>query len=213
MIVGAQLRLGLSFTQAAHATLIGNGLSFGLNVLDARTLQINLAHPSAYFLEALDYPTSFPVEQSLIEKYPNGTWVDHLDAGGCSGPFMVKPGGYVRGSELKLVRNPYWERAWGKQLTLTEVDRPFLSSQDDEYSAYHSSGQFDYTDVPAEDYTFAVGQSDFHQVPSLTTDYFGLNFKQPPFDNVNVRQAFDLSLNKQCSWTASSMEAPFPPTI
>ena len=103
----------------------------------------------------------------------------------------------MRGQELKLEPNPYWEAAWGKHLTLSEVDRPFLKSQDDEYSAYHSSGQFDYTDVPAEDYTFAVGQSDFHQVPSLTTDYFGLNFKQPPFDNLDVRQAFDLALNKQ----------------
>jgi oligopeptide transport system substrate-binding protein len=108
---------------------------------------------------------------------------------------MVKS--YVKGKELDLVRNPYWERAWGKQLTLTQVNRPFVASEDTEYSDYHSSGDYDYTDVPAEDYTFAVGQSDFHQVPSLTTDYFGLNWHQPPFDNLQVRQAFDLALNKQ----------------
>ena len=196
-IMGAQAKQGLSLSAAQHDTLIGKGPSFGLNVIDDRTLQINLTQPSAYFLEALDYPTSLPVDPVLVQKYPGGLWINHLDQGGCSGPFMVKPGGYTNGVELKLEPNPYWERAWGKQLTLKEVDRPFVTSQDTEYSQYHTTGQFDYTDVPSEDYTFAVGQSDFHQVPSLTTDYFGLNWKLPPFDNLQVRQAFDLALNKQ----------------
>ena len=64
----AQQKLGMSLTQAAHATLIGKGPNFGLNVLDGRTLQINLTHASAYFLEALDYPTSFPVDPLLIDE-------------------------------------------------------------------------------------------------------------------------------------------------
>ena len=46
-------------------------------------------------------------------------------------------------------------------------------------------------------YVSAVGQSDFHVVPSLSTDYFGLNFKVPPFTDLRIRQAFDLALNKQ----------------
>ena len=96
-----------------------------------------------------------------------------------------------------MVPNPYWERAWGKHLTLTEVDRPFLKSQDDEYKSYSANGSYDYTDVPGDDYVFALGQSDYHQVDSLTTDYVGLNFRVPPFDNQDVRQAFDLALNKQ----------------
>ncbi len=202
LIKGADVKsgfTGLTTAQdvawSASHSLIGTGPNAGLEVVDAQTLIIRIVHPAAYFLEALDYPTSYPVEQSLIEKHPGGTWVNYLMDGGCSGPFMVKS--YTPGKELQFVRNPYWERAWGKQLTLTEVDRPFLGGEDTEYTNYHTLGLYDYTDVPSDEYTFAVGQSDFHQVASLTTDYIGLNFKAPPFDNVDVRQAFDLALNKQ----------------
>src|SRR5262249_32687369 len=33
--------------------------------------------------------------------------------------------------------------------------------------------------------------------PLLAIEYFGLNFQQPPFDSLEVRQAFALALNKQ----------------
>jgi oligopeptide transport system substrate-binding protein len=193
MIQGVQDKLKLTPAQAANFSLIGPGK--GLEVVDPRTLIIRITQPAAYFLEALDYPTSFPVEKSLIQKHPGGTWVDYLKQGGCSGPFMVQS--YARGKELQLVPNPYWETAWHKHITIKEVDRPFLSSQDTEYANYHAHSSYDYTDVPGTVYTFAVGQSDFHQVASLTTDYIGLNFKVAPFDNLQVRQAFDLALNKQ----------------
>jgi oligopeptide transport system substrate-binding protein len=193
MIQGVLDKLKLTPAQAANFSLIGKGN--GLEVVDPRTLIIRITQPAAYFLEALDYPSSYPVEKSLVDKYPGGTWVDHLNQGGCSGPFMVKS--YARGKELQLMPNPYWEHARNKTLTLNEVDRPFLSSQDTEYKNYHAQGLYDYTDVPADQYTFAVGQFDFHQVDSLTTNYIGLNFKVPPFDNEQVRQAFDLALNKQ----------------
>jgi peptide/nickel transport system substrate-binding protein/oligopeptide transport system substrate-binding protein len=136
-----------------------------------------------------------PLEQSLVDKYPGGNWIYHLNEGGCSGPFMVKS--YKQGVELDMVPNPRWEQAWGKHLTITEVDRPFIASQDSEYHTYDTSSTYDFTDVPPDEYTFAVGQSDFHQIASLLIDYFGVNFHQPPFDNLDVRQAFDLALNKQ----------------
>src|SRR5262249_3466772 len=117
----------------------------------------------AYFLEALTYPTAYVVERKLVEDKSNvgGFWVDHLDKGGCSGPFMVKS--YGGGKELALVPNPYWEAAWGKNLQLSEVDRPLVSDQGDEYTRYQS-GQFDYTVVPLTSFQFAVGQDDFHEV-------------------------------------------------
>lgn len=192
MILGADAKgnAALTGTQSNDLNLIGPGK--GLEVVDSHTLIIRLAHPAAYFLEALDDPVSYPVEQSLVDRYPGGLWVDHLNESGCSGPFKVKA--YIPGKELEMVPNPFW---WGKHLTLTEVDRPFLASKDVEYSNYDKLGDYSYTDVPADESVFAVGQSDYHEVDSLTTDYFGLNFKVPPFTDVRIRQAFDLALNKQ----------------
>lgn len=190
-IIGAAER-----SAGTQATIVaqGDNAKFGLNVIDQYTLRIRLTKPVAYFLEALTYPSSYPVEKSLVQKYPGGTWVDHLDEGGCSGPFMVKS--YDNGKQLRMVPNPYWGAAFGKQLTLQEVDRPYYNSIDAVYKVYRQ-GQLDFTPVPPDQYTFARGEDDFNEVPTLATQYFGLNFNLPPFDNQSIRVAFDLALNKQ----------------
>src|SRR5262249_10160312 len=61
-ILGASARVN-----GTLATLIGQGDSKkGLNVLDPLTLQIRLDAPIAYFIQALTYPTAFPVERKLL---------------------------------------------------------------------------------------------------------------------------------------------------
>jgi oligopeptide transport system substrate-binding protein len=196
----------LAGAAAFNPSACGNGGSstvktlIGSSILapDDQTLELKLAQPAAYFLEALTYPSSYPVEQSLVQKYPNGSWTLHLDTGGCSGPFKVESYSVTVGKykAVSYVPNPFWESAHNQQLTIQRVVRPFVLVQDDEYNAYRS-GSFDYTDVPGQDYAYARGQVDFHEVASLSLQYFGLNFRLPPFDNQAVRQAFDLALNKQ----------------
>ncbi|HEY7355766.1 MAG TPA: ABC transporter substrate-binding protein, partial [Ktedonobacterales bacterium] len=105
------------------STLIGTGLI----VQDAQTLVIKLdpnQPPAAYFLEALTYPTSYPVESQLIKKYGSNfathkDWTAHLDEGGDTGPFILKS---HDDKQITLVPNPYW---FGPKITLKEIDRPF----------------------------------------------------------------------------------------
>ena len=180
------------------SSMIGQGddPTKGLDVIDEQTLRIRLASPVGFFLETLTYPTAMPVERKLVEDPANagGTWVNHLDQGGCSGPWMVKS--YGKNTGLIMVPNPYWQEAWGKKLTLTEVDRPIVETADVSYHNYQQ-GQYDLTPVPTNQYSFARSQDDFNEVPTLTTRYFGLNWDRPPFDNLLVRRAFALALNKQ----------------
>jgi peptide/nickel transport system substrate-binding protein/oligopeptide transport system substrate-binding protein len=185
----------LGADQRATGTL-KSVIGTGVKVLDSLTLQIRIDKPVQFFLEALTYPTSDPVEKKLVENpsYAGGLWVEHLDQGGCSGPFQVQS--YGDGKQLTLVPNTYWESAWGKHIELSQVIRPAVGSDDAEYQNYVHS-QYDYTDVPPDQYTFARAQSDFNEVAGLETDFFGLNFRAAPFDDQNIRKAFDLALNKQ----------------
>jgi ABC-type oligopeptide transport system substrate-binding subunit len=94
-------------------------------VLDPLTLQIRLDSPIAYFLETLTYPFSYPVEKKLIDRYPGGLWVRHLDEGGTNGPFKVAQyDATAKPQRIILEPNPYWEQTWGKKLTLQKVIRP-----------------------------------------------------------------------------------------
>src|SRR5690242_16353041 len=140
----------------------GNNPRTSVNVLDPLTLQIRLDSPIAYFLETLTYPFSYPVEKKLIDRYPGGLWVRHLDEGGTNGPFKVAQyDATAKPQRIILEPNPYWEQTWGKKLTLQKVIRPLYASVDDEYAAYRT-GKYDYTDVPVQSYFTARGQSDFY---------------------------------------------------
>ncbi len=190
-IVGADKRV-----TGDSPSIIGTGIQ----VLDAQTLVIKLDRPVAYFLEALTYPTSFPVEKKLVDKYPltidshknRADWTYHLNEGGCSGPFMIKS--YAQdGKTITLVPNPYW---YGPKPVLKEIVRPFIQDTTDAYQGY-KQGKYDYSDVPAQEYQAARDQEDFHEVGLLQTNYVGINQTAKPFDDLRVRQAFALALNKQ----------------
>ena len=53
---------------------------------------------------------------------------------------MVKS--YGNNGGLVMVPNPYWQQAWNKTLTLTEVDRPIAQTSDVSYHNYQQ-GQYD----------------------------------------------------------------------
>ncbi len=170
----------------------------GLIVQDAQTLVIKLdpnQPPAAYFLEALTYPTSFPVERKLIEKYGtdvahHNDWTAHLDEGGDTGPFILKS---HDNTKITLVPNPYW---FGPKITLKEIDRPFVADPLDAYSGYRQ-GKYDYSEVPSQEYQAARDQQDFHEVGLLTTYYVGMNQDFAPLNNLSLRQALALAVNKQ----------------
>jgi oligopeptide transport system substrate-binding protein len=167
----------------------------GLIVQDAQTLVIKLDQPVAYFLEALTYPTSFPVEKALVDKYGNdyaahNDWTTHLDEGGDSGPFILKS---HDAGKLILTPNPYW---FGPKITLKEIVRPYVANPTDAYSGYRQ-GKYDYSEVPAQEYQAARDQEDFHEVGTLTTSYIGINQADETLSDLGLRQALALAINKQ----------------
>jgi peptide/nickel transport system substrate-binding protein/oligopeptide transport system substrate-binding protein len=198
-IVGANARAA-----GTISTMIGHGdAKKGLDVVDPLTLQIRLDAPIAYFIQTLTYPASFPVEKKLIDRYPNGEWVQHLDEGGSNGPWKIASYQTEAGKQqgVTMEPNPYWTRPGVKPLTLKKLIRPFYDSEETEYTDYRA-GKLDFTDVPPNTYFNARSQADFYEVAALQTNYFGLNLGLEPFtqsdpNSLLIRRALDLALNKQ----------------
>ncbi len=161
---------------------------------DAKTLTITLSAPVAYFLEALAYPSSYAVEQSVVGTNPvNTAWTNTLVTGatgqGGSGPYYVSSWDH-KGS-LVLKANPYFRQ----QPYLRTINFTIYSDAQKAYAAYQSSKD-DIGYPPAAQLAQAMKQRDFHQQGTLWTNYLGLNWKAAPFDDVRARQAFALALNK-----------------
>src|SRR5579883_2163022 len=171
------------------SSLIGDSLK----VVDDNTLQIIITQKSAYFLQSLTYPTSWVVEKSLVEKW-GAKWTEHLaDAGaGSSGPFVIQ--NYNHSVGITYVPNPNY---YGKQPQLKKVQILFYQQIDSMYKAYQA-GQLDNSYIPNADVPAAEknNAAEFKKVPSLTIWYLGMNYLNKPFDNIDIRQAFSLAINR-----------------
>ncbi len=100
---------------------------------------------------------------------------------------------YVHQQELDIVSNPNY---YGPQPQLKEVVFPFYKQQDAAYSAYLVN-QLDDTPIPPANLDQAKSRPDYAHYPTLAINYYTMNYKQKPFDNIHIRQAFALAINKQ----------------
>lgn len=164
----------------------------GVIVKDPNTVVIKLNTATAYFLGALTYPTSFIVEKSVIAKY-GSHWTDHLNENGGqggAGPFKVKE--YSHSTGIKFVPN---DNYYGAKPQLKEVDYLPYKDRQTSYNAYLAD-QVDISDIPLPQFRQAKSRADFKQNNALTIFYVGMNYKVKPLNNINIRQAMSLALDR-----------------
>lgn len=175
-------------TAGTVPTLIGDSLI----AQDDSTVVMKISSPAAYFLSMLTYPTSYVVEKSLITKYGTN-WTDHLSEGGGDGPFKVQSWNHTKG--IVMVPNPNY---YGTKPQIQKFEFTISGDTETTYKAYQA-GQFDYTGpsgVPTANVEAARKLPEFHEFPILTTSFLQMNFLTKPFDNIKIRQAFALAINK-----------------
>ncbi len=174
------------------STLIGDGIK----VPDADTIQLLTTQKTAYFLQALTYSTAFVVEKSVIDKWGLTKWTDHLnDNGGQGGDGPFKVQNYSHSTGITFVPNPSY---YGPQPQLQKVDFAFYKTPQSAFEAYQA-GQVDFVKaVPPEQLQLAraLSNNQYSQSSVLTTDYIAMNYLYKPFDNIHIRQAFELAINK-----------------
>ncbi len=159
---------------------------------DAQTVILITNKKAAYFLQTLTYQTSYVIEKSMIDKYGNN-FAPHLSEGiGGDGPFKVQK--YVQGKEVDFIPNPNF---FGAQPQVKKVVIPIYSQNNTTYKAYQA-GQVDEAPVSAAQSPQAksLPGGQFHEVPQLETQFYTMNYLVKPFDNIKIRQAFALALNK-----------------
>jgi oligopeptide transport system substrate-binding protein len=171
-------------------TIIGNGIL----TPDPQTVIIRITQRAPYFLDALTYPCSYVLEKSLIQKYGNISFTDHLNEGsGGDGPFKVFK--YIHGRDIELVPNPYY---YGPKPQLQKVVIPFYAQSDTTYRAYQDNQVDQSIYIPSEQLAGAkaLPYGQFHAPPQLWISYYAMNYLVKPFDNIKIRQAFALAINK-----------------
>src|SRR2546421_2066069 len=168
-------------------TIIGDSLM----TPDPNTVVIVTNKKASYFLDALTYSCSYVVEKSLIDKYGTN-FTDHLTEGGGDGPFKVSE--YTHGKQIVFVPNPNY---YGTKPQLPKLVYPFYKQPDTTYKA-SQAGQVDIAPVPSANLAAAklLPNNQYQQIPQLWINYYTMNYLVKPFDNIHIRQAFDLAVDK-----------------
>jgi peptide/nickel transport system substrate-binding protein/oligopeptide transport system substrate-binding protein len=163
----------------------------GVRAVDDKTLEIKLDAPLAYFLSQLSYPFTYALPKKLVDS--GAKWEEQAYG---TGPYKVKE--WRHGQSLTLTANEnYWRGTPG----IPNVTLFFNKDSETAYQLYQT-GELDImgsqqNPVPAAHIAEVQSLPDFKSAASLATRYIGFNNKKPPFDNVDVRRAFALAVDKQ----------------
>jgi oligopeptide transport system substrate-binding protein len=163
----------------------------GIKVVDDYTLQITIDEPKPYFLAKMTYPTAFVVDKDQIERdrrnwtrRPNGT-----------GPFKLQE--WRIGERVVLVPN---ERYHGDPKP--QLSKVTFQLAGGSVLTQYENGEIDIAGVGVNDIERIRDRSErlnkeFVEKPELSTSYIAFNTQQPPFDDVKVRQAFAMAIDKE----------------
>lgn len=158
--------------------------------LDATTLRIRLARPTAGLLLTLAAP-----QATIVSPQTLAAWKREPDTRAAgTGPFQLLD--WQNGTNVALARNPgYWgEKPEIERLTLKTV--PNASVRLKEVQA----GRADIvTGLPPSLLTIADKTAGVHliQVPGLSIIYLGINTQRGPFQKPGVRKAVALALDRE----------------
>ena len=171
-----------------------------LNVVaseDGKTLTVTLSYPCAYFDKLAAFAAMSPVQQATVEA--NGdAWCTEPDTYICNGPYYISD--WVPSERIVLTKNPNYVGGWDSSKIVSDtITLLLLEDSSASYAAYNSGEAQLIKDVPTDEIpslTKAEDGGDFYVDTILGTYYLSLNDQKEPFNDVNVRKALSLAIDR-----------------
>lgn len=181
----------------------GKGSLDAIKVLDDYTLEINLEHPSTVFIQILAEPTCAVIAKEAADKYGK-----NIKTG--AGPFIFDVAHSTKDKTV-LVKNQnyYGVDSLGNRLPfLDSVVVLFIPTKEQELALFKDNKIDIITSLPSQSIKEMVETQikDFQAKPpkylldnsaEMITQYYTFNVSRPPFDNADVRKAFNLAINRK----------------
>ncbi|MEP6829607.1 MAG: peptide ABC transporter substrate-binding protein [Rhizomicrobium sp.] len=169
------------------------GTALGAQAVDARTLEVHLEHPAPYLLEMLTHTSMMPLPQHIVEA-KGKAWTQPGNYVG-NGAFVLKE--WIPNDHITADKNPRFFDAANVKL-----DRIIYYPSVDYGAALRRlrAGELDAQD--------RLENNQFHwikknmpelldPVPQLILDMIAVNLTKKPFDDLRVRTAINLAINRE----------------
>lgn len=199
--MGAEYNYMLFPVKNAKAFATGKITDFdevGVKALDDLTLQVTLSERTPYFIQLMDHYSTFAVHRPTLEKFGKATdrftpWtrVENMVS---NGAFRLKDWALNRRIELEK-SDTYWDRDKVRLNGVVYYPTENVVSEERMFRV----GQLHYTQsVPLGKIPVyrEMENSPYVQAPYLGTYYFLLNTTRPPVDDVRVRKALSMAVDR-----------------
>jgi oligopeptide transport system substrate-binding protein len=167
--------------------------ALGINALGEHELEVRLEKPAPYLLEMLMHACTHPLPRHVINA-KGKDWTRPGNHVG-SGPFLLKE--WVPNGHVLLEKNPRFYDAANVAL-----ERILVYPTDDYSAALQRmrAGELDLQDrtpVQRIDWIKANLPQLRHPVSIFSVEYVCVNHRRPPFQDVRVREAINLAINRE----------------
>lgn len=168
------------------------GEDIGVEAVDNYTVRVSLSQPAPYFVDLMAHQLFRVVHRKTIEKF-GAAWTEPENIV-TSGPFKLK--WWKPYNELVVVRDPmYWDAA---NVQLEEI-RFYVSIDHPTSMNLYKVGEADALlnhSVPNPWLDVIRPKKDYMDAAEAAITYLLINVTQPPMDDLRVRRAFNMAINK-----------------
>lgn len=166
----------------------------GINALDDYTLEVKLMAPTPYFIDLLTSFTYMPCKEDVVQDSNDGSWMTQPETAISNGPFKLR--NYTTGDQIVLEKNQEYWNAENVHLDLINVY--MINDSTTAMTAFENT-ELDIIDsVPiAEIPKLMTEAAEFYVEPSLATAYYLFNVSVKPLDDIRVRQALSIAVNRR----------------
>ena len=184
----------------------------GIHVPDEHTLEVELTSPIPYFLALTSFYATMPVHRASIEaarrEFPETWQVEWLrpDRLVTNGPFRLQERRLH--DRMRLVKNPlYWD---AERVAFRSIDVLAVESYTTMLNLY-LMGEVDWIERCAPNLVpRMMAREDFEPVPYLGSYFYRVNVGRPPFDDVRVRRALALAIDRRAIVTKVTRKGETP---
>ncbi|MCT4620604.1 MAG: peptide ABC transporter substrate-binding protein [Marinisporobacter sp.] len=191
----AEYAFQLFYVKGAQDAYEGKGKleDVAISCKDDKTLEVTLNAPTPYFLSLTAFYTYMPVRADMVEKDPEN-WARNPEYAVSNGPFFVED--YIMGDRIVFKKNEHY---WNKdKVKIDKVEGLMIVEESTALTAYEA-GEIEVDDhIPVQEIPRLMENDPTFSIwPEVGTYYFIFNVEKEPVNDVKVRRALTLAIDRK----------------
>ncbi len=168
-----------------------------VKAVDKKVLQVTLNKPTPYFLNLITHCIFMPVREDNIEAK---SYVGN-------GPFKIES--YDENEKILLKNKNYWNV---DKIKVEKIELSIIEDNKQAYEGYKHNEIDVISNIPEAEIPKLKENEELKKAPSNGVYYYTFNTKKEPFNDLRVRKAFSLAINRNEVVQKATMGKQIPAT-